>query len=809
MKTTLCYPGLMLLTAFALGFADARTQVLDLVHFDEDDPTGVNYYDASYGTATDGSQLTLGGPGDKLIILTDQHQQGANSGLVEWTSAPGGAWLLFIARPNWVTRNVSSHSNLVIWLNGPAAIPAADLPRVGLESSPPDARSITVKLGDFLMTGLDADPGTWEKVLVPLTNFPPTGGFDPTQVKTVWFSQNTADAVKHTLWVDNIRFVAQEGGQPTGPPPTPPTGIVTRAGDRSVVLHWDRNPETNILGYFIYRSLSPVGPFDQPLNASLVPLTSYADTQAANARPLYYVIQAVDEAMQLGTNSVAVAATPRPFTSNLQFLEYVQQTAFDYFWYQANPANGLVRDRSQVGSPCSVAAVGFGLTGLGIAVDHGWISREAARQRCLRTLRTFWDTPQGTNNTGTIGYRGWFYHFLDMETATRFGTSELSSIDTALFLAGVLSAKQYFDGDHPDEVAIRDLVDQLFGRVDWLWMANSGDSLTMGWQPDQGFLNARWIGYNEAMVLYLMAFGAATNPLPANQWLAWTSGYKWATNYGLSFIEFPPLFGHQYSHCWVDFRHVTDAYTRQHGLTYFENSRRATLAQQAYAMDNPGRFTGYGSNVWGFTACDGPGVPPYYPYIARGAPPARYDDGTIAPTAVGASLPFAPEIALPTLRGFYDRYRVNLWTAYGFRDAFNLSANWWGPDVIGIDQGPILLMIENWLNQRVWQRFMKNAEIPRGLAAAGFVPVEFPAPQRLESGPTAGAFTLHWEAASRAIYQVEYSPDLFRWYASPTGYYPGTAGGGSLSWIDAGPPATDALPASQEARFYRVFTFTP
>jgi hypothetical protein len=240
--------------------------------------------------------------------------------------------------------------------------------------------------------------------------------------------------------------------------------------------------------------------------------------------------------------------------------------------------------------------------------------------------------------------------------------------------------------------------------------------------------------------------------------------------------------------------------------TYFENSRRATLAQQAYAIENPEGHTGYGTNVWGFTACDGPGTGGYFPYYARGTPPEQNDDGTIAPTAVGGSLPFAPEICLPTLRHLYTTYRASLWTGYGFRDAFNLETNWWGPHVLGIDQGPILLMAENHRSGRVWEVFMRNATIQRGLARAGFTQLPFmkPSLQPLANG---ASFRLSWPGDLGREYQVEYAPDLFRWRASPAGWV--TAETTTVTWEDTGPPATETPPAQASERFYRVFRLGP
>jgi len=577
-----------------------------------------------------------------------------------------------------------------------------------------------------------------------------------------------------------------------------PKGLVTRTGDQSIVLHWDPNSEADLAGYRVYRSTNSAGPFALQ---SLGLLTSPGFCDLLNLKndlTYYYQVTAVNTASQESARSTTLAASAHPFASDDEFLEYVQQTSFDYFWYGANPANGLVPDRTANGSACSIAAVGFGLTAIGIGIDHGWISRTQGAARVLTTLTTFVQAPQGTNASGIIGYKGWFYHFLDMKTGLRVGSSELSSIDTALLLGGILYCKQYFDGTNNTEVSIRSMADIIFNRVDWNWMARGTNAVAMGWQPSNGFASfGNWIGYNEGMILYCLGLGAATNPLPASSWSRWTSGYTWATNYGLAFVPFPPLFGHQYSHCWIDFRHIADAYMNSRNSTYFENSRRATLAQRAYCTANPLNRVGYSSNVWGLTACDGPDG-----YAAHGAPPAQNDDGTIAPTAAGGSLPFAPADCIAALSYFYSHYRPRIWTAYGFRDAFNIGRQWYATDELGIDQGPIVIMIENYRTQRVWRLFMQNAEIQRGLQRAGFVPLGFISPS-LEITDE-GTVSLAWNAPAGRTFQVEYSPDLSTWFASPGDI---VYIGDTASWMDNGPPSTPSLPFAVGQRFYRVFQF--
>lgn len=409
------------------------------------------------------------------------------------------------------------------------------------------------------------------------------------------------------------------------------------------------------------------------------------------------------------------AAAPAGAISTPALIDSLQHTAFDYFWNEANPANGLVKDRSTSGSPSSIAATGFGLSAICIGIDHGWVTHEAGRDRVLTTMETFWNGPQGPEPNGNIGYQGLFYHFLDMNSATRVWNSELSTIDSALLFAGMLDCKEYFDGAHADEVQIRALADSIYYRADWDWARGSGVGIRMGWNPESGFAPfGIWVGYNEAMILYILALGSPTHPIAAHYWFTWTSGYVWSFQYGQTYVNFPPLFGHQYSHCWVDFRFIQDLYMQSKGITYFENSRRASLAQREYCIVNPFGWLGYGADLWGITASDDPGG-----YLAHGAPPPQNENGTITPTAAASSIPFAPTEVIPVLHNLYDNYSA-LWGPYGFRDAFNLSVGWWATDYLGIDQGPIIIMMENYLNGSVWNRFMQNADIQHGLAQAGF-----------------------------------------------------------------------------------------
>ena len=415
-----------------------------------------------------------------------------------------------------------------------------------------------------------------------------------------------------------------------------------------------------------------------------------------------------------------LAAPVHAQITNDALLDSLQASAFRFFWYQANPSNGLIRDRSTAGSPASIASVGFGLSAICVGVDHGWVSRADARTRVLTTLQTFWNGPQGTATSGTIGYQGLYYHWLDMNTATRTWNSELSTIDTALLFGGIIDCRQYFNTADPTEGQIRALADSIYHRANWHFVAlgNNGP-IYMGWKPETGFTGFNfWQGYNEAKILYLLAIGSPTNGLPGGLWKGyWCKTYQWQTQYGYSFYTFPPLFGHQYTECWFDFRGVQDDSTRNRGITYTENSRRATLAQRNYCIANPGHFLAYSDSIWGITASDDP-----YGYSARGAPPNQGDNGTLAPTACLSSMPFTPDESIQAGRALWNNFHDELWGSFGFRDAYNYGLGWWDPDVLGIDQGPIVLMIENYRTNAIWNRFMQNPDVQRGMTLAGFVP---------------------------------------------------------------------------------------
>jgi hypothetical protein len=416
-------------------------------------------------------------------------------------------------------------------------------------------------------------------------------------------------------------------------------------------------------------------------------------------------------------------------------LDALQRESFSYFLHEASTRNGLVIDKTAPDWPASIAATGFALAAYPVGVERHLISRAAAVERTLTTLRFFANSPQGPESDAT-GYQGFYYHFLDMQTGRRAWQCELSTVDTGFLLAGMLTAAAYFDANTREENEIRHLAHALYRRVNWPWAQNGRATITHGWTSEAGFLPYRWEGYDEALLLYVLALGSPTHPLGADAFTAWCATYEWKSHYGYDYLYSGSFFTHQLSHIWIDFRGIQDHFMREKRIDYFENSRRATHVQQQYAIDNPMGFAGYGSCCWGITASDGPGPDSitiegkerrFFGYVARGVP-CGPDDGTIAPWSVVASLPFAPGIVLPTIDHFVNGLELKGGDAYGFKATFNASYPmeaahrhiWVSPWHCGINQGPIVLMIENYRSELLWRLTGQCSYMVTGLQRAGF-----------------------------------------------------------------------------------------
>ncbi len=413
-------------------------------------------------------------------------------------------------------------------------------------------------------------------------------------------------------------------------------------------------------------------------------------------------------------------------------LDRLQRDAFNYFLKTYNPRNGLVADTTREGAPCSIAVVGFALSAYPVGVERGWIERADAVHRALTALRFFMASDQ-SGSVHATGYRGFYFHFLDMALGTRVWLSEVSLIDTGILIAGVLTVAAYFDADTTEERGLRQLADALYRRVDWRWAQRESGAVTHGWKPECGFLNYGWEGYSEAILLYALGLGSPSHALTDQSFAAWSSTYQWENLYGYDYLYAGPLFIHQFSHAWIDFRGIRDAFMREKNCDYFENSRRATYVQREYAMRNPGSFTGYSASCWGLSAGDGPQAPTrslagrqqaFYGYAARGVPYGP-DDGTICGSAVLSSLVFAPELVLPALRALESRSTADntpLSRASGFNPTVAEAGpnGWVSSGEFGLDQGMIVLMTENYRSGLPWRLGRANPVLRSGLRRAGF-----------------------------------------------------------------------------------------
>lgn len=403
-------------------------------------------------------------------------------------------------------------------------------------------------------------------------------------------------------------------------------------------------------------------------------------------------------------------------SSNEEFLDSIEKQTF-LFFYENTDEKGLTIE-STAWPVGSIASSGFYLTSIPIAVERGWISYDEGYKRVLATLNSYYDDPEDTYDFYVESEHGFFPHWFYQETGKWNGIDCFSSIDTAIFMAGVLTVRKYFSGTEIEVLATK-----LYENVDWKWMLNGSDTLSMGFRPETGFLQARWQGYNEGMLAVLLAMGSPTHPISNKGWDAWTRTYK-SVNYthvnqSYAFIESTStsLFTYQYPHIWFDLCGKTDKF----GINYFQNSVNAVLENRAYCIENPKKHTGYNSKVWGLTACECPLHPAYYG--AHG--PRQDDDGTIAPTAAGGSIIFTPNKSIEALRYMNNTYGYNLWGRYGFKDAFNLNTDscnigWFSPTYISIDQGAILAMIENYRSRLIQRLFMQNEYVKDAMQKAGF-----------------------------------------------------------------------------------------
>ncbi|NOZ74443.1 MAG: T9SS type A sorting domain-containing protein [FCB group bacterium] len=684
----------------------------DIIIF-SDSPNGNQLYDASWGYEVSPSYLELAGNNDKFPVDSQHPYQGAHSLRLHWISQAGGDWGIAVASTGWGQHDITQYDSIGYWINAPAEITQADLPDLAIEDIF-NHKSTRVWLGDYL-GGVDSDSATWQRVMVPIDAFEAgPDNCDFTQIKTIFHFQKNPDGGEHIAWLDEIRIIRAGGSGST--PPTAPDSLIATGFDRHINLKWGPNSESDLSGYYIYRASTKTGPFTK-LNAMVYDHFIYNDFFGENDRTYYYYVTAVNLDYLESPPSDTVFATTHQLNDD-ELLDMVQKAAFEYFWYEADPVTGLVQDRMTNKGMASTSATGFGLTAICVAESRGWISRGEATGRVLSILRTYRDI--------VFNHNGVFPHYLNPETGAALPLDfETDLVETTFFIAGALTARKYFNQDTPEETDIRNIATQLYENVQWDAYLRDDQSLNWGWDSE-GEISFGITGYNEAMLAYILAIGSPTYPIPPETYYeGWARTYVGPVTYYDITLDVlgwhNSMFIYQYSHCWIDYRGRRDDYT-----DYFQNAVNAARIQKLYAIENPlgNDFpdNGYNEYLWGLTACDGPGFPPYSGYYGRGAPNG-FDDGTIAPTAAVSSVVFTPAASIATMRYMYDNYGWGLWGRYGFEDSFNLDADpdWFDNDYIGIDQGPIVIMIENYRSGLVWDYFMQNEEISNAMDSVNFV----------------------------------------------------------------------------------------
>ena len=689
-----------LLLAFLL-FIPCIGYASDFVFF-SDSPDNT-YYDPSFGFDQNGSTVILANT-NKFPVDVNHKYSGVNALRLMWKSVSGGDWGLAVAEEGWIAHDVTTKDSITFRIYSGNEIDSTALFSIYIEDIQ-NNKTPKQNLSQFINK---IEKNKWMKVSIPLSVFESNpGSVDLTQIKTIYFGQGFADNSLHLVFIDEIRMVAN--GDIDITPPAVPTGLAASPSNTSIKLSWNPNTETDVSGYRIYRSNS--GSYDI-IGFTSNSDTSYSDNTGIPPKTFSYKISAYDLSGNESVLSDSVMATTISETDSV-LLDMVQRATFKYFWDYAHPVSGLARERLGSGETCAIGGSGFGVMAIIVGVERGFITRTQGVARMLTILNFL--------TTQADRFHGAFPHWMNGTTGKviPFSTKDDGGdiVETSYMIEGLLTARQYFNQDNSDEKQIRDLITSIWESVEWDWYRkDGGDFIYWHWSPDYNWdMNFPISGFNETMIVYLLAIASPTHPVPADLY------YKgWASsNYqnGKSFYGIPlyvgwdyggPLFFVHYSFLGFDPSDKKDIYTN-----YFINNRNYTLIDQAYCADNPKNYPGYSADTWGLTASDNP-----WGYDAQSP---TNDNGTISPTAAISSMPYTPELSMNALKSFYYVYGNKLWGQYGFYDAFNLSQNWYASSYIAIDEGPIIDMIENYRSQLLWKNFMANPEIQPMLDAIGFV----------------------------------------------------------------------------------------
>ena len=687
-------------------------QVLPQSSYDDyvfftDSPTPISY-DPSWGFVNPPSYLER--VGEKFPVDTVHVFRGQNSLKLHWISKPGGDWGFAVAEVGWPGHDVYLRDTLSFWVYSEDSIRSEHLPLIYLEDL---SNRKTGRVSLSYYHG-DIPDSQWVQIKVPLDTFYSIAGdVDLTKIKTIFYGQDMDDTIEHTMYIDEIRMYI--GSQRDTTPPNPPEELTAKGYDKHVDIFWAPNTEEDVSFYNIYRSLT--GSYYTLVGSVDKEFTIFSDYVGRQNQQVYYKITAVDRNYNESDFSDVVEASTVAL-SDEELLTMVQEATFRYFWDFAHPVSGMAYERIPGSKVVTIGGTGFGIMAILVGIERGFITREEGAQRVLKILNFLENADR---------FHGAFPHWMNGETGKVVPFSQYDNggdlVETSYLMQGLLTARQYFNLDNDTEVQIRNKITTLWEEVEWDWYRRTETSnyLYWHWSPNYEWaMNMPIVGPNECMITYLLAIASPTHPIPASMYYdGWASSpdyYNGNTYYGYTLWvgrnTGGPLFFTHYSFLGFDPRYKKDSFAN-----YFKNNRNQTFINRAYCIENPEGHTGYGENCWGLTACDDPLVG----YLAHEPIPEK-DNGTIAPTAALSSFPYTPGESMEALKYFYNELGDGLWGVCGFKDAFNLDLNWYAGSYLAIDQGPIIVMIENYRTQLLWNYFMSNPEISSMLEAIGFVP---------------------------------------------------------------------------------------
>jgi hypothetical protein len=691
--------------AICLACSVARADILFFV----DNPNRDQKFEHSWGYSKNPSSLEL--EAQKFPVTSERAFNGRDSLRLRWTSASNGEWGVCVAVAGWLWVDTTNGTMIRYRANAPEAIPREALPSIALEDSA-NHKSDKLWIGNYC-DGIDGDSKTWQDIEIPLSDIKPGPmKCDMGRIKSIYHFQHHPDAVERMMWIDDLRIV--EPGAPPGSPPAEPAGVVAAGRQGRIDVRWSPNVEPDIIGYNIYRGATTVAEF-LPQNVAIHEPAVYSDDVGGDGVTYFYRVTAVNKEFQESKPSKPVSATSAAMTEK-DLITYAQQAAFHYFYEYAHPVSGLARERKGSSDICAIGASGFGLLSIMVGAERGFITRDAAAAHVRKVIRFLEEAPR---------HHGAFPHWIHGVTGETVPFSEWDDggdlVETAYLVQGLLACRQYFDKDNEAERHIRDGVTRIWESVEWNWYRKNEMStrLYRHWSPNYDWrMDTELYGFSEAHLVYILAIASPTHPIPASMYYeGWASDKGYANGksyYGRILAVGPemggPLFFTHLSYAGFDPRKKHDRF-----CNYFENNRNMVLINQAYCADNPGKFRGYSERAWGLSSSDNP----YGGFAVH--QPKKNDNGTLAPAAMLASMPYAPKEVILSLRHLYKTQGARLWGEFGFRSGFNPGEDWYSRHYIGIDLGPVAPMIENTRSGLCWKHFMANPEIGKALKEIGFI----------------------------------------------------------------------------------------